>query len=125
MDQQLAHIALLVNDYDEAIDFYTQKLGFILVEDTVLNEVKRWVLVKPPGSSTGLLLAKAANDKQQTRVGDQTGGRVFLFLYTDDLKRDYKNLQDKAVKIVREPVAETWVSATDQKHLILFKADWG
>ena len=108
MDQQLAHIALLVNDYDEAIEFYTQKLGFILVEDTVLSEVKRWVLVKPPGSSTALLLAKAANDKQQTRVGDQTGGRVFLFLYTDDLKRDYKNLQDKAVKIVREPVAETW-----------------
>ena len=108
MNQQIAHIALVVNDYDEAIQFYTQKLNFILVEDTVLSETKRWVLVRPVGSPTSLLLAKATNEEQRTRVGNQTGGRVFLFLYTDDFKRDFKNLQDKAIKIVREPVEENW-----------------
>ena len=108
MNQQIAHIALVVNDYDEAIQFYTQKLNFILVEDTILSETKRWVLVRPVGSSTCLLLAKAANEEQRSRVGNQTGGRVFLFLYTDDFKRDFKNLQDKAIKIVREPVEENW-----------------
>ena len=108
MNQQIAHIALVVNDYDEAIQFYTQKLNFTLVEDSILSETKRWVLVRPVGSSTSLLLAKAANEEQQSRVGNQTGGRVFLFLYTDDFKRDLKNLQDKAIKIVREPVEESW-----------------
>ena len=108
MNQQIAHIALVVNDYDEAIEFYTKKLNFILIEDTVLSETKRWVLVKPLGSSCALLLAKAANEEQLSRVGNQTGGRVFLFLYTDDFKRDLKNLQDKAIKIVREPVEESW-----------------
>lgn len=103
MQQSLAHIALLVNDYDEAINFYTQTLHFTLVEDKVMSATKRWVMVAPPGSTgTTLLLAKAANEEQQSRVGNQTGGRVFLFLYTDDIERDYKNLIDKKVKIVRE-----------------------
>ena len=89
MKQKIAHIALVVNDYDEAIEFYTKKLNFTLVEDTVLNDKKRWVLVAPKGSAEcSILLAKATNEKQASRVGDQTGGRVFLFLRTDDLQRD-------------------------------------
>ena len=103
MHQSLAHIALVVNDYDEAIQFYTEILHFTLVEDKVMSTTKRWVMVAPPGSTgTTILLAKAANEEQQSRVGNQTGGRVFLFLYTDDIDRDYKNLIDKKVKIVRE-----------------------
>ncbi len=109
MKQQLARIALVVADYDEAIAFYTQKLHFTLIEDTVLSPVKRWVVVAPPGSDgCCLLLAKAANEEQQSRVGNQTGGRVFLFLYTDDFERDHQNLLQQNVTIVREPVAETW-----------------
>ena len=109
MKQHIAHIALVVDDYDEAIAFYTQKLHFDLIEDTVLNDTKRWVMVAPKGSTEcKLLLAKAANDEQHSRVGNQTGGRVFLFLYTDNFKRDYQNLLDQNIKIVREPVLETW-----------------
>jgi catechol 2,3-dioxygenase-like lactoylglutathione lyase family enzyme len=101
--QSLAHIAIVVNDYDEAIQFYTKTLHFTLVEDKVMSANKRWVIVSPPGSSgTSILLAKASNEEQQNRVGNQTGGRVFLFLYTDDIERDYKNLLDKNVKIVEE-----------------------
>jgi catechol 2,3-dioxygenase-like lactoylglutathione lyase family enzyme len=109
MKQNIVHIALVVDDYDKAIEFYTQKLHFTLLEDTVLSETKRWVLVAPKGS-TGccLLLAKAANEEQSSRVGNQTGGRVFLFLTTDNLKRDYQNLQHHNIKIVREPVVEKW-----------------
>jgi uncharacterized glyoxalase superfamily protein PhnB len=103
MTQSLAHIALVVNDYDEAVNFYTQTLHFTLVEDKVMSDTKRWVMVAPPGSTgSSILLAKAANEEQKNRVGNQTGGRVFLFLYTDDIDRDYKNLIDKKVKIVRE-----------------------
>lgn len=103
MNQSLAHIALVVNDYDEAINYYTQTLHFTLVEDKVMSATKRWVIIAPPGSTgTSILLAKAANEEQQSRVGNQTGGRVFLFLYTDDIERDYKNLKDKNVNIVRE-----------------------
>jgi catechol 2,3-dioxygenase-like lactoylglutathione lyase family enzyme len=103
MHQSLAHIALVVNDYDEAIKFYTETLHFTLVEDKVMSPTKRWVMVAPPGSTgTTILLAQASNDEQKSRVGNQTGGRVFLFLYTDDIQRDYKNLLDKKVKIVRE-----------------------
>ena len=103
MHQSLAHIALVVNDYDEAIQFYTQTLHFTLVEDKVMSATKRWVMIAPPGSTgTTILLAQASNDEQKSRVGNQTGGRVFLFLYTDDIERDYKNLKDKNVKIVRE-----------------------
>lgn len=109
MKQSLARIALVVKDYDEAIAFYTQKLHFSLLEDTVLTPTKRWVVVAPPGSDgCCLLLAKAANEEQQSRVGNQTGGRVFLFLYTDDFDRDYNNLLHHNVTIVREPVTETW-----------------
>lgn len=109
MKQQLAHIALVVADYDEAIRFYTQKLHFTLVEDTPLSPAKRWVLLAPPGSDgCQLLLAKAANDEQQSRVGNQTGGRVFLFLHTDNFQRDYQNLLDQRVTIVREPSVESY-----------------
>jgi catechol 2,3-dioxygenase-like lactoylglutathione lyase family enzyme len=109
MNQRLAHIAIVVNDYDEAIEFYTKKLHFTLVEDTKLSETKRWVLVQPKGvSGCRLLLAKAANEEQARRVGNQTGGRVFLFLHTDNFERDYQNLLDKKIKIVREPTKESY-----------------
>ena len=109
MQQQIAHIALVVKNYDEAISFYCQKLHFTLVEDTRLSETKRWVLVSPPGSSgTKLLLAQAANEEQLTRVGNQTGGRVFLFLFTDDFDRDFKNLLANNIQIIREPVEEDY-----------------
>ena len=109
MKQNIAHIALVVDDYDKAIAFYTQKLHFTLMEDTVLSETKRWVIVAPKNSTgCSLLLAKAANEEQQTRVGNQTGGRVFLFLHTDDFQRDYKNLLDNEIEIIREPVKEAW-----------------
>lgn len=107
MPQSLAHIALLVNDYDEAIQFYTEVLHFTLVEDKVMSATKRWVIVSPSGNTgTSILLAKASNQEQQSRVGNQTGGRVFLFLYTDDIERDYKNLLDKNVKIIEELTAK-------------------
>ena len=107
MKQQIAHIALVVNDYDEAIKFYTEKLHFTLVEDTVLSETKRWVLIKPKNSDgCNLLLAKAATEEQKSRIGNQTGGRVFLFLYTDDFWRDYKNMVAAGVKFIREPAEE-------------------
>ena len=109
MNQRIAHIALVVNDYDEAIEFYTQKLGFNLLEDTPLSETKRWVMVAPKGSGECcLLLAKAANDGQRSRVGNQTGGRVFLFLHTDDFWRDYRKLLENEVVIVREPSEEVY-----------------
>ncbi len=103
MKQKIAHIAILVKDYDEAIKFYTEKLSFTLIEDTWLSEDKRWVLVAPRGAAEcHLLLAKASDDEQRSRIGNQTGGRVFLFLHTDDLDRDYQNLLDNKIKIVRE-----------------------
>jgi len=109
MTQTIAQIALVVRDYDEAIEFYTRKLHFDLVEDTQLSDVKRWVVIKPKaGSGCNLLLAKAANDEQRNRIGNQTGGRVFLFLHTDDFKRDFQNLLDTGVQIVRPPTEETW-----------------
>ena len=104
MNQRIAHIALVVDDYDEAIAFYTQKLHFELLEDTPLSAEKRWVIVRPKGEGhCCLLLAKAANETQASRVGNQTGGRVFLFLHTDDFERDYQNLLDHDIKIVRPP----------------------
>jgi catechol 2,3-dioxygenase-like lactoylglutathione lyase family enzyme len=109
MKQRIAHIALVVADYDEAIAFYTQKLHFDLIEDTVLNDTKRWVLVAPKGTiGFSLLLAKAANKEQSEKVGNQTGGRVFLFLNTDDFERDYQNLLDNKVEIIREPILEVY-----------------
>lgn len=109
MNQKLAQIALVVSDYDEAIEFYTQKLKFHLIEDTKLSETKRWVVISPQGDDgCNILLAKAANAEQKARVGDQTGGRVFLFMYTDDIARDYQNLVDQGVKIVREKSVEKY-----------------
>ena len=107
--QKISLLSLVVTDYDTAIVFYTQKLGFSLLEDTVLNETKRWVRVAPPGSDgCGLLLAKAATDEQKSRIGNQTGGRVFLFLETDDIKRDLAKLKANDVKIVRGPAEESY-----------------
>ncbi|MGY0037566.1 VOC family protein [Pedobacter sp. NJ-S-72] len=109
MKQYIAHIALVVNDYDEAIKFYTEKLNFTLLEDIVLSETKRWVVVAPEGAKEcGLLLAKAANETQKKSIGNQTGGRVFLFLYTDDFWRDYKNMQEIGISFVRPPVEESY-----------------
>ena len=109
MKQRLIQITLVVDDYDKAIRFYTEVLNFQLIEDTKLSETKRWVVVAPPGSTAcRLLLAKAANDEQESRIGNQTGGRVFLFLHTDDFKRDFENLKAKGVKIVRGPVTEPY-----------------
>lgn len=105
MKQNIVHIALVVNDYDEAIAFYTQKLNFVLVEDTYQAEQdKRWVVVSPPGSTgTTLLLAKASKPIQEKFIGDQAGGRVFLFLSTDDFDRDYQEMLAKGIEFVREP----------------------
>ncbi len=109
MKQQIAQIALVVQDYDEAIKFYTQKLNFMLVEDTVLSQTKRWVIVAPQGAnSCRLLLAKAANEEQKSRVGNQTGGRVFLFLHTDDFWRDYETMTKNGIHFVREPSKEEY-----------------
>jgi len=109
MSQSLAQIALVVKDYDEAIEYYTSRLGFELIEDTVLSETKRWVIVSPKGNAGAkLLLAKAANDEQATRVGNQAGGRVFLFLTTDEFDADHKFLLSQNVEFVREPVREAW-----------------
>lgn len=102
MDYHINQITLVVKDYDEAIAFYTQKLHFDLIEDTVLSETKRWVVVALKNSQCRLLLAKAANEEQLKSVGNQTGGRVFLFLNTDNLERERQNLIDKKVNIVRE-----------------------
>jgi len=109
MKQSIAHIALVVNDYDEAIKFYVEKLNFIVLEDTAQSATKRWVLVAPQNSrGCCLLLAKAVGDEQKSRVGNQTGGRVFLFLETDDFWRDYKAMREKNVNFVREPKTEDY-----------------
>ena len=109
MKQFIAQLALVVKDYDEAIKFYTQKLGFRLVEDSILTETKRWVVVSPPGNGgCSLLLARAADSRQLQAVGNQTGGRVFLFLYTDDFHRDYLSMLEKGIHFVRQPVKEVY-----------------
>jgi catechol 2,3-dioxygenase-like lactoylglutathione lyase family enzyme len=109
MKQTLGHIALVVRDYDEAIAFYTRTLNFRLIEDTRMSADKRWVLIAPPGPQCStLLLARAATPEQETRIGNQTGGRVFLFLFTDDFWRDYREMTERKVKFIREPVEETW-----------------
>lgn len=110
MSRKIAHIALVVRDYDEAIEFYTQRLGFILLEDTILSETKRWVLIAPnlDTLSCTLLLAKAADDTQESFIGNQTGGRVFLFLDTDDFYRDYNDFKAKGINFVREPNQEEY-----------------
>lgn len=105
MKQTIGQVALVVRDYDEAIGFYVGTLGFSLVEDTYVPEQdKRWVVVAPPGSSgPRLLLARAVGEEQSSRIGDQTGGRVFLFLYTDDFWRDYHAYTARGVAFAREP----------------------
>lgn len=109
MQQRISQFALVVKDYDEAIAFYTEKLHFKLVEDTILSDTKRWVRISPPGTNECcILLAKAANEHQASRIGDQTGGRVFLFLETDDIWRDLKNLEEQQVKIVRSVSEESY-----------------
>jgi catechol 2,3-dioxygenase-like lactoylglutathione lyase family enzyme len=106
MKQSLGLTAVVVKDYDEAIDFYTNKLDFVLVDDSFVPEQnKRWVVVAPPGASESkILLARAVGDEQSSRVGNQTGGRVFLFLYTDDFWRDYHSYLERGVEFVREPL---------------------
>ena len=108
--QSLAHVALVVRDYDEAIDFFCNKLNFTLLDDTYQPEQdKRWVLVAPPGSTgTSLLLARASNPQQSAFIGNQTGGRVFLFLSTDDFWRDYNQMLSVGIKFIRPPKVEAY-----------------
>ncbi len=109
MKQALALISIVVRDYDEALAFFADILGFTVVEDTYIPEQdKRWVVVAPPGSGAGLLLARAAGSEQESRIGNQTGGRVFLFLHTDDFRRDYQRYRAKGVEFVREPRQEVF-----------------
>ena len=119
MMQSIVHVALVVRDYDEAIEFYTKKLNFTLVEDTYQPEQdKRWVVVAPPGSDgTSLLLARASTSEQEPFVGNQTGGRVFLFLNTDDFWRDYANCIERGITFVREPKVEPYGTVAVFKDL--------
>ena len=105
----IAHITFLVRDYDEAIAFFTNSLGFKLIEDTRLQDGKRWVLVSPPGAQgANLLLARAVTPEQEKAIGNQTGGRVFLFLHTDDFQRDYEQMIAKGVKFRENPREEPY-----------------
>lgn len=117
MAQQIAHISLVVKDYDEAIRFYVDVLGFILLEDTQLTETKRWVRVAPNGSNASLLLAKADGSIQEQYIGNQTGGRVFLFLYTDDFERDFNLYTNRGVEFVRPPQKESYGTVAVFKDL--------
>jgi catechol 2,3-dioxygenase-like lactoylglutathione lyase family enzyme len=119
MKQSIGYVALVVGDYDKAIDFYVGTLGFTLIEDTYVEaQDKRWVLVAPPGSKESrLLLARAVGEEQSARIGNQTGGRVFLFLHTDDFWRDYKAYKDKGVVFVREPKEEQYGTVAVFKDL--------
>jgi len=118
MNQSIVHIALVVDDYDEAIKFYTEKLNFILIEDTPQSETKRWVVIAPKGSGECcLLLAKGVGDEQRNRIGNQTGGRVFLFLKTDDFWRDYEAMNAKEIIFVREPKVEEYGTVAVFKDL--------
>lgn len=119
MIQSIVHIALVVKDYDEAIDFYTNKLHFELVEDTYQPaQDKRWVVVTPPGSNrTTILLAKASKPEQEPFIGNQAGGRVFLFLRTDDFWRDYNDMKDKGIEFVRDPKEQDYGTVAVFKDL--------
>lgn len=108
MPQRISHFAVTVRDYDEAIAFYVDKLGFELLEDTDLGGGKRWVRVRPAGSDAGILLARAVTERQRASVGNQTGGRVFVFLETDDFARDYGALVARGVPFVRPPSEEPY-----------------
>ncbi len=118
MNQRIAHIALVVREYDEAIAFYTQKLNFTLLEDTKIDEEKRWVVIAPPGAKECcLLLARAANETQSKSIGNQTGGRVFLFLFTDDFWRDYREMVERNIEFVRPPKEEPYGTVAVFKDL--------
>jgi catechol 2,3-dioxygenase-like lactoylglutathione lyase family enzyme len=119
MNQWIGQIALVVRDYDEAIRFYVDTLGFELIEDTyIVEQKKRWVVVAPRGeNSTRLLLARGVTEEQASRIGNQTGGRVFLFLYTDDFWRDYRSYKARGVVFVREPKEETYGTVAVFKDL--------
>jgi catechol 2,3-dioxygenase-like lactoylglutathione lyase family enzyme len=119
--QSIGLVSLVVPEYDEAIAFYVGVLGFTLVEDSFIPEQnKRWVVVAPPGSAESrLLLARASNPEQHLRIGNQTGGRVFLFLFTDDFSRDYRRYADKGVVFVREPREESYGTVA------VFRDPWG
>ena len=119
MKQSIALVSLVVRDYDEALEFYVGKLGFVLVEDTyVPAQDKRWVVVEPPGGGGGrLLLGRASAPVQSARVGDQTGGRVFLFLATDDFWRDYENYRAKGIEFARPPKEESYGTVAVFKDL--------
>ena len=119
MNQAIGLVALVVRDYDEALKFYVGKLGFTLVEDTAIPlQNKRWVVVAPPGSNGAhLLLAKAAGEAQMSRVGNQTGGRVSLFLYTDDFARDFQAFKAKGIEFVRQPAIESYGTVAVFKDL--------
>jgi catechol 2,3-dioxygenase-like lactoylglutathione lyase family enzyme len=108
MSQMLALISVLVRDYDEAIAYYTAKLGFALIEDSPSGPGKRWVVVAPHGGGTALLLARAVTPEQERAVGNQTGGRVFLFLHTDDFQRDYEAMRSRGVTFVERPRDEPY-----------------
>ena len=109
MFTKLIQLAIVVADYDEAINFYVKKMGFVLLEDTPLSDTKRWVRVAPKADGgTGLLLAKAASDEQKSRIGNQTGGRVFLFLQTDNFQADFQRLVENDVEIIRQPSVEEY-----------------
>jgi catechol 2,3-dioxygenase-like lactoylglutathione lyase family enzyme len=110
MKQSIGYISLVVRDYDEAIKFYAETLGFDLIEDTFIeSQNKRWVLVAPQGSKeTQLLLARASGPEQESRIGNQTGGRVFLFLHTDDFWRDFRRYKERGVVFIREPKEESY-----------------
>ena len=109
MKKFISHIALVVKDYDEAIDFYVNKLHFKLIEDTILSPTKRWILIAPESDNAfSLLFAKAEGENQESFVGNQSGGRVFLFLNTDNFKRNYQNLLDYNIKIIRKPIEEVY-----------------
>ena len=111
MTQLLAHIAIVVDDYDRAIDYYTNTLGFELIEDSPRENGKRWVLVAPAGRcGANLLLARAANPEQSSRIGNQTGGRVFLFLHTDDFARDYASYVERGVEFTESPRDEAYAT---------------
>ncbi|HVJ32533.1 MAG TPA: VOC family protein [Terriglobia bacterium] len=111
MSQFISTLALLIPDYDEAIAYYTAVLGFVLLEDTAMGDGKRWVTVSPPGArETRLLLAKAVTPEQASRIGNQTGGRVFLILQTDDFWRDYRTYLARGVRFCEEPRQEAYGS---------------
>ena len=118
MKQTIAQVTLLVKDYDEAIAFYTQKIGFTLLEDTHLTAGKRWVRIAPPGATeTCLLLAKATGEEQQKGIGNQTGGRVAFFLFTDDFERDYQRMTEQQVDFIGEPRKEAYGTVAVFKDL--------